>query len=406
MELLCLDRYAHASDGRSISPCDPILHVYFEVNRVHESYETRSFEHKHRRTRSRTEGREAESCRSTSPEMASVVDRLVGAAISVKEPMDTACYQTSLTRLLERISRLEEEVLELRQCVQAPPAQVARPGNGLASLSLQSHASRAGAPGAADWEVRCLGSFHLRCAGREVPACRSRRGQSLLKYLLASPGCAAATELLVDCFWPQMDAVAGARSLQVAVHTLRCSLRGCGPGGSDETVLFRHNRYLLNPALSIVQDVDAFRAAYEQGLCAATAHRSAEALQAFEEARATYSGDYLADPYEEWASSARVAWQDRRLHVLERLGTYYSQAGTWDPAISCYRELLAVDGYREDIYRLLMRCYAAAGRPAEVKQTYLTCRDCLRRDLHLAPAAETTLLYQHLMQPSMPLGVH
>src|SRR5712692_6057769 len=71
MELLCLDRYAHASDGRSISPCDPILHVYFEVNRVHECYETRSFEHKYRRTRSRTEGREAESCRSTSPEMAS-----------------------------------------------------------------------------------------------------------------------------------------------------------------------------------------------------------------------------------------------------------------------------------------------------------------------------------------------
>src|SRR6266700_1398814 len=181
MELLCLDRYAHASDGRSISPCEPILHVYFEVNRVHESYETRSFEHKHRRTRSRTEGREAESCRSTSPEMASVVDRLVGAAISVKEPMDTACYQTTLTRLLERISRLEEEVLELRQCVQAPPAQVARPGNGLASLSLQSHASRAGAPGAADWEVRCLGSFHRApgrlflaadgcCGGRTQPA--------------------------------------------------------------------------------------------------------------------------------------------------------------------------------------------------------------------------------------------
>jgi len=402
MELLCLDRYAHASDGRSISPCDPILHVYFEVNRVHESYETRSFEHKHRRTRSRTEGREAESCRSTSPEMASVVDRLVSAAISVKEPMDTACYQTSLTRLLERISRLEEEVLELRQCVQAPPAQVARPETMPASLATASRDSRLEIPGAGDWEVRCLGRFHLRCAGRKVPPCSSRRGQSLLKYLLASPGCAAATEVLVDCFWPQTDAMAGARSLQVAVHTLRCSLRGCGPGGSDETVLFRHHQYLLNPALSIVQDVDAFRAAYERGLRAAKAGRSAEAIEAFEQARATYSGDYLADPYEEWASSTRMAWQDRRLHVLERLGTYYSQAGRWDPAIACFRELLAVDGYREDIYRLLMRCYTAAGRPAEVEQTYLTCKGCLRRDLRLEPAAETTRLYQQLRQQATP----
>jgi DNA-binding SARP family transcriptional activator len=203
-----------------------------------------------------------------------------------------------------------------------------------------------------------------------------------------------------------MDAVAGARSLQVAVHTLRCSLRSCGPGGSDETVLFRHNRYLLNPALSIVQDVDAFRAAYERGMSAIKAGRSAEALQAFEEARATYSGDYLADPYEEWASGSRMAWQDRRLHVLERLGAYYSQAGSWDLAIACSRELLAVDGYREDIYRLLMRCYAAAGRLAEVKQTYLTCRECLRRDLHLPPAAETTQLYQQLMQQVTLVMVH
>jgi len=91
--------------------------------------------------------------------------------------------------------------------------------------------------------------------------------------------------------------------------------------------------------------------------------------------------------------------------VLERLGACYSQAGTWEPAIACYRELLAVDGYREDAYRLLMRCYAAAGRPAEIKQTYLTCRRWLHRDLHLAPAAETTLLYQQLMQPSTSLGM-
>ncbi len=320
--------------------------------------------------------------------------------------MDTACSQTSLTRLLERISRLEQDVIELRQCVQAPPAQVTRPGNGPASPSTTSTVSRCPQPGTGDWEVWCLGRFHLRCADREVPPCRSRRGQSLLKYLLASPGCAAATEVLVDCFWPQMDSVAGARSLQVAVHTLRCSLRGCGPGGSDETVLFRHHRYLLNPALSIVQDVDAFRAAYERGLGAARTGRSAEALQAFEEARTYYLGEYLADPYEEWASSPRMALQDRWLHLLKQLGALYSEAGTWEPAIACYREILAVDCYREDAYRLLMGCYAACGRPADVKQTYLACRGCLHRDLHLAPAAETTRFYQQLIQQLTSLGVH
>jgi DNA-binding SARP family transcriptional activator len=320
--------------------------------------------------------------------------------------MNTELGQAPLNSLLERISHLEQEIMELRQCLPVQPSHVQRLGNVPASFSQTSRGPRLGPPGTGDWEIRCLGSFGLHCAGREVPACRSRRGQSLLKYLLASPGYAASAEVLVECFWPQMDSVAGARNLQVAVHTLRCSLRGCGPAGSDETILFRHNRYFLNPALAIVQDVDAFCAAYERGLCAASAGRAAEALQAFEEARTYYLGDYLVDPYEEWASTARMAFQDRWLHVLNQLGALYSQAGTWEPAIACYREILEVDCYREDIYRLLMRCYAAAGRPADVKQTYLTCRGYLRRDLHLTPTVETIKHYQQLIQQSTPFGVN
>ena len=50
---------------------------------------------------------------------------------------------------------------------------------------------------------------------------------------------------------------------------------------------------------------------------------------------------------------------------------------------SCYRDILVVDCYREDIYRQLMRCYAACGRQADVKRTYRTCLEHLRRDLRL-----------------------
>jgi DNA-binding SARP family transcriptional activator len=71
-----------------------------------------------------------------------------------------------------------------------------------------------------------------------------------------------------------------------------------------------YQAYLLNPALSIIRDVDAFCAAYKQGLGAAKADSPAEAIQAFEQARACYTGDYFVDPYEEWASSSRVALQD------------------------------------------------------------------------------------------------
>lgn len=312
--------------------------------------------------------------------------------------MDEEIHHATLNSVIERISRLEKELLELRQFLFAQVPRFEQPIEIPPSIFAKSNASKLEVAEAGYWEVTCLGRFHHRCACRDLAPCSSRRGQSILKYLLASPGYAASTEMLIECFWPQMDSLAGAHNLQVAVHTLRRSLHGCGPDGSDETVLFRNDRYLLNPSLSIVQDVDYFRDAYERGQCANRAGRSVEAIQAFEEARTRYSGDYLADPYEEWASSYRLALQDMRLTLLYQLGTFYSQTVKWESATDCYREILAVDFYREDIYRELMRCYAACGRTADVKQTYSTCRKHLRRDLRLAPASETTMLFQQLIQ--------
>jgi DNA-binding SARP family transcriptional activator len=320
--------------------------------------------------------------------------------------MDEEVSQATLNSLIERISRLEKEIMELRQIllVQMPRLEqpIIRPSFSLADTNLSEPLEAK----TDCWEVTCLGNFHLCYAGRDLALCNSRRGQSILKYLLASPGYAVSSEMLIECFWPQVDSDAGAHSLQVAVHTLRRSLRGCGPNGGDETVLFRNSLYFLNPSLSIVQDVDRFRAAYERGQLAVNAGQSAEAKQAFEEARALYAGDYHAGCYEEWASSRRLALIDTRLALLSQLGPLYSQGKEWELAVSCYREILVVDCYREDIYRQLMRCYSACGRQADVKRTYHACLKILHRDLRLAPAPETTMLYQQLIQRTKSLDAN
>jgi DNA-binding SARP family transcriptional activator len=311
--------------------------------------------------------------------------------------MDEEAYQATLNSVIERISQLENEVRELRQLILVQKPHLVNLIDKSSAIPANSNVFEP-VTGTDCWEVICLGRFRLRSSGRDPAPCGSRRSQSILKYLLGSPGYAASSEILIECFWPQGDPTAGAHSLQVAVHALRRSLRGFGPQGSDETVLFGNNCYFLNPALSIVQDVDRFRAAYERGQHAAKVGRLAEAKQAFEEARILYVGDYLADCYEEWASGQRLALQDIRIALLGQLGPLYSREEGWEAAISCYHEILAVDCYREDIYRQLMRSYAACGRQADVKRTYRTCLERLRRDLRLAPASETTKLYQQLIQ--------
>jgi DNA-binding SARP family transcriptional activator len=312
--------------------------------------------------------------------------------------MDGKTHQTSLHNILERISRLENEIRELRQnmlvYMQGDKLPILRTVSSPADVDESERVTS----NADCWEVTCLGNFRLSIAGRDIAPCNSRRGQSILKYLLASPGYAATSELLIECFWPEVDPDAGAHSLQVAVHTLRRSLCGCGPNGSDETVQFRNNRYFMNPSLCIVQDVDHFRAAYERGRHATKEGQSTEAKREFENARALYAGDYHAGCYEEWILSRRLALIDTRLSLLSELGLLYVQGKEWELALSCYRDILVVDCYREDVYRQLMRCYFACGRLADVKRTYQSCLKILHSDLHLAPAPETTLLYEQLIQ--------
>jgi DNA-binding SARP family transcriptional activator len=312
--------------------------------------------------------------------------------------------QSTLIGALERVARLEHELCELRHFlithVHSSTAPDTRPTlvPDVAPASVACPISR--------WEARMLGTFHLCCDGHVPPLCRSRRGQSILKYLLASPGYGAAAEALVDSFWPEADPTAAAHNLHMAVHALRRSLRGCGPGGGDETVLFVRDRYVLNPALTIVQDVQGFRAAHDRGHHAVRNGQIQEARRAFEQARALYTGDYLVDsPYDDWASSQRAVLQDMQLSVLSQLGTLCSQAGDWEQAAGCCQEVLAVDAYREDAYRLLMRCHAATGRLADVQRTYQACQETLRRDLRLDAAPETTLLYSTLTNQRVPLSV-
>lgn len=307
-----------------------------------------------------------------------------------------------LNNLIERLSRLEKDVEEMRQVMSVQEISQ----RGTDAYLEQKSSSRSPGESSGDWEVTCFGRFHHRCDGCEVPPCHSRRGQSILKYLLDAQEHAASTERLVDCFWPHMDSVAGTHNLQMAVYTLRHALGDCGPNHSNETVLFCDSRYLLNPALTITRDVDAFRAAYQRGQEARARGDIPATLEAFEQARSLYQGDYFADPYEEWASAPRRTFQDMWLTLLNQSGILYFRLEEWPKAVSCYHDILAVDGTREDITRQLMRCYAAEERAANIKQAYRRCQECLRRDLHLAPAPETRMLYDQLLAHLNPPADH
>jgi DNA-binding SARP family transcriptional activator len=188
----------------------------------------------------------------------------------------------------------------------------------------------------------------------------------------------------------------------MAIHALRRALRGCGPAGSDDAILFRDGQYGINPALVIDLDVERFRAACDHGRKSAAAGQAEAARRHFEEALSLYAGPYLPESsHDEWAEPQRVALQDLRLNVLGWLSGIYAARADWEHAATLCREILAADPYREDAIRQLLTSLAATGRLAEVERTYRACRDRIWLDLQVEPAPETVRLYHQLTRPAL-----
>ena len=299
----------------------------------------------------------------------------------------------------ERLLGLERQVQELRRLLLAgAPTLGAQYGD--ADRADAEHPARLPTREAprADWQVTCLGPFRLSCGARPIAPCSSRRGWAILQFLLAQPGHTARRDVPIEAFWPGAHPARGAHRLQMAIHALRRSLRGCGPGGNDEAIVFHDGQYLLNPALTLDLDVVRFQEACERGAQLADAEQPEAARRVLEAALALYGGPFLASgSHDEWAEAPRAALHERRLGALGRLSEVYAALGAWEQAARCCQEILAADPYREDAIRQLLRCLAATGRLAEVERTYRACRARIWHDLQVEPAPETTRLYHQIV---------
>lgn len=298
-------------------------------------------------------------------------------------------YEQSLAGLTRRVAELECELRAMRDALHG--LQQNR-GHLFSQVGPETNSARD------RWQVTMFGRFRVERNGTQPPNCPSRRGRSILKYLLASRGHMQLQPVLIETFWPGAPAGTGAHNLQMAVHALRHSLTGWGPRGGDDAILFREERYLLHPELAIDQDVDRYRQAYASGERAFSSGDLETARRAFEAARSVYAGEFLSDsPYDDWAADERAALQDMQLSLLGHLARLYATAADPEAAAACCREILAVDPYREDACRELMRCEAARGRRGEVRTLFESLVRRLRLELQVAPAAETRRLYMTLM---------
>src|SRR5215468_6612582 len=218
-----------------------------------------------------------------------------------------------------------------------------------------------------------------------------KKARALLGYLAAQDGRVVSRERLADLLWPYQGSEQARHSLRNCLLELRKAL---GPSGAGYLVADFANCRIRDVAV----DLDHLERL-------SRSQNRAE-LQAAAE---LYRGEFLADfdidsePFQEWLAAERDRTLALICDILQRLTAAQDAAGEADAAIQSGRRLVALDPLSEFGQRALMRAYARAGRRGEALRQYKNCAETLKRELGVAPDAETQAL-AHEMARSGPLA--
>lgn len=257
------------------------------------------------------------------------------------------------------------------------------------------------APGACPWPepasivARLLSPFQMQVNGNSVPYWPNGKAKSVFKYLLLRRGHPAPREKLMELFWPDAEPDAARNSLNVAIHRMRRELANADP--KFPFVLLRDGCYLLNPALRLWIDTDAFTKHFESATEHQRRGRYVEALRDYVTCESLYENELLAEDRQSvWLMPLRQQLRDRYLVVLDRLSRHYFDQGEYGACMTLCTKMVTVDACNEAAHRLLMRCYANLEQLQLAEDQYRACVQSLARDICIPPSAETTELYRQI----------
>jgi TolB-like protein len=236
-------------------------------------------------------------------------------------------------------------------------------------------------------ELRLLGGFELRLASGEVVDLLGQKDRALLAFLALPAGTTHSRDKLASLLWSDRGDQQARDSLKHSLTKLRQSL----PPASQSSIVTDRLPAKLDPAAATI-DVADFERLVRDGTPAA-----------LERAIALYRGELLdgigiRDPaFEEWL----VVERQRLRHLLEealtKQITQSTADGVCERGAAAARRLLSLDPLREDAYRALMQMHADRGETAQALKLYETLRDRLHGELGVNPAAETTQLYEAIL---------
>jgi DNA-binding SARP family transcriptional activator len=249
--------------------------------------------------------------------------------------------------------------------------------------------------------IHLLGPFQVLQHGQPLQASewRSIQVRAIFKLLLTQRERVVPADYILDVLWPDDELQTARRRLHVRISQLR---RALNPDDPSAYILTVEGGYTFNLESAYWLDTEEFEAHAQWGRRCQENDELAQAISAYETARAFYRGDFLVkDLYADWTFAERERLRERFLTMLTELAECYALQGRYRRAITRCREALAADPCRESIYLRLMLYHYYAGERDQALRAYQRCRQTLSDELDVEPLPQTSALYEQILRQQL-----
>ena len=213
----------------------------------------------------------------------------------------------------------------------------------------------------------------------------------LAAYLLLNRQQPVLRDHVAYLLWPDATESDARANLRRHLHLLRKQLPPCP--ADTPWLLTTHQTVHWNPAAHIWLDV-AVLEEFDTVKTGGDRQGDAAAWRGLLDA---YSGDFLADLYDDWVLTERYRLEQRYLHLLKQRLASQKERGDWPAAVETTRRVLALDPLSEEPYRELMELHYRCGDRAAALAEFDKCQAMLQAEMAAEPMPEMLALRETIL---------
>ena len=254
--------------------------------------------------------------------------------------------------------------------------------------------------------IRMFGGFSLfvnnECLDQVIA--KSKKGMSLLQYLILKEDAVILNYKLIEVLWPNEESTNPENALKTLISRFRAILNTCSEGLGNCIAASRGGyRFQLLPNMTV--DMFEFESLVEK--LEGRTELTDETNELFQKVLMLYTGDLLAgNDQDDWAISRSVNLHSQYIKIVYAYITLLKKAERYEEIIQNCRFALETDPFDERLHLELMQALVKTSRNNEALMQYKHVTNMHFRYLGVKPPEGIQEFYKQIIQAGDTLDMN